>query len=184
MGLTPAATLAVAAGPVAEYVTAAGLVVGYSLAAARALIAEHGEVRKAKKAQFYFLYGTNAAIEQVHRSRSSSGPRKGQQQAATEAKKCQTRSRPNQLSRPVRAIHPEGSLPRAGVSAALTWRCRAGCTSSGWCGAGFGPSAIQEGRGFAGAALQRGARRLRPGCWLGPARLAGAEAETDGSAGG
>ncbi len=63
MGLTPAATLAVAAGPVAEYVTAAGLVVGYSLAAARALIAEHGEVRKAKKAQFYFLYGTNAAIE-------------------------------------------------------------------------------------------------------------------------
>jgi hypothetical protein len=62
MGFTPASALAVAAGPVAEYLTAAGLVLGYSLTAARALIGEHEELRKAKKAQFYFLYGTNAAI--------------------------------------------------------------------------------------------------------------------------
>lgn len=49
MGLTPAATLAVATGPVAEYLTAAGLVVGYGLTAARALIGEHEELRRAKR---------------------------------------------------------------------------------------------------------------------------------------
>ena len=41
---------------------------------------------------------------------------------------------------------------------------------------------VRIGPGFAGAALQRGALRLRPGCWLGPARLAGAVAKADGSA--
>jgi hypothetical protein len=48
------------------------------------------------------------------------------------------------------------------------------------------PSASSEpvriGPGFAGAALQRGALRLRPGCRLGPARLAGAVAQADGPA--
>jgi hypothetical protein len=61
--VTLPATLAVAAGPVGAYITAAGVAVGYSTAAARALIDEYQEIRTAKKAQFYFLFGTSERLE-------------------------------------------------------------------------------------------------------------------------
>jgi len=40
--------------------------VGYSMATARALIDEYQEIRTAKKAQFYFLFGTNERLEATH----------------------------------------------------------------------------------------------------------------------
>jgi hypothetical protein len=60
--VTLPATLAVAAGPVGTYITAAGIAVGYSVATARALIDEHKEIGSVKKAQFYFLFGTNERL--------------------------------------------------------------------------------------------------------------------------
>lgn len=61
--VTLPATLAVAAGPAGAFISAAGTVVGASVATARALIDEHKEVRSAKKAQFYFLYGTREHLQ-------------------------------------------------------------------------------------------------------------------------
>ena len=52
-----------AAGPVGGYITAAGVAVGYGVATARALIDEHQEIRSAKKAQFYFIFGTNERLQ-------------------------------------------------------------------------------------------------------------------------
>lgn len=57
--VTLPATLTVAAGPPAAYIAVAGLVVSGSVATGRALIDEYCEIRSQKKAQFYFLYGTN-----------------------------------------------------------------------------------------------------------------------------
>lgn len=61
--VTLPATLAVAAGPAGAFIGAAGVVVGYSVATARALIDERKELKTAKKAQFYFLYGTREQLE-------------------------------------------------------------------------------------------------------------------------
>ena len=61
--VTLPATLAVAAGPVGGYITAAGVAVGYGVATARALIDEHQEICSAKKAQFYFLFGTDERLQ-------------------------------------------------------------------------------------------------------------------------
>jgi hypothetical protein len=55
-------SLAVAAGPIAQLTTATAMVFGLSLGTARGLIDENDEIRKAKKAQFYFLYGTNERL--------------------------------------------------------------------------------------------------------------------------
>lgn len=64
-GVTLPAALAVAAGPAGAFITAAGVVVGGSIAAARALIDEQKEVRAAKKAQFYFLYGLQEGLRRA-----------------------------------------------------------------------------------------------------------------------
>jgi hypothetical protein len=61
--VTLPATLAVAAGPAGAFISAAGVVVGASVATARALVDEHKEIRSAKKAQFYFLYGTKEQLQ-------------------------------------------------------------------------------------------------------------------------
>jgi hypothetical protein len=54
--------LAVAAGPTGQLMTATGMVFGMAYGTARGLIDEHDEIKKAKKAQFYFLYGTNEML--------------------------------------------------------------------------------------------------------------------------
>ncbi|SBS78209.1 hypothetical protein MHPYR_520046 [uncultured Mycobacterium sp.] len=61
--VTLPATLAVAAGPAGAFISAAGTVVGVSVATARALMDERKELRSAKKAQFYFLYGTREQLQ-------------------------------------------------------------------------------------------------------------------------
>lgn len=57
------ATLAVAAGPVQGLITFTGLAVGFGLATTHALIDESKEIRSAKKAQFYFLFGTGERLQ-------------------------------------------------------------------------------------------------------------------------
>ena len=42
--------------------TATGMVFGVGLGTAHALIDEHKEIKKAKKAQFYFLYATDQML--------------------------------------------------------------------------------------------------------------------------
>jgi hypothetical protein len=55
-------SLTIAAGPVGQLMTATGLVFGVGLGTIHGLIDEHAEIKKAKKAQFYFLYGTNEML--------------------------------------------------------------------------------------------------------------------------
>jgi hypothetical protein len=60
---TGACSLAVAAGPVGQIMTATGMVYGLAWGAARALIAESDAKNEAiKGAQFYFLYGTEKKL--------------------------------------------------------------------------------------------------------------------------
>jgi hypothetical protein len=60
--VTLPSTLAVAAGPAPAYISAAGLLVGYGVTTTKALIDEYQEIKSAKKAQFYFLFGTNEQL--------------------------------------------------------------------------------------------------------------------------
>jgi hypothetical protein len=55
-------SLAVAAGPIGQLMTATAMVFGVGLGTAHALIDEHKEIKKAKKAQFYFLYATDQML--------------------------------------------------------------------------------------------------------------------------
>ena len=61
-GLVLPLTLSVAVGPASAYLATAGVGAGYGVAAVRAFIDEHQEIRAAKKAQFYFLYGTGERL--------------------------------------------------------------------------------------------------------------------------
>lgn len=64
IGLAAAApfSLAVAAGPIGQLMTATAMVFGFGLGTVRGLIDENDEIKTAKKAQFYFLYGTNEKL--------------------------------------------------------------------------------------------------------------------------
>jgi hypothetical protein len=54
--------LAVAAGPIGQMMTATGMVFGAAWGTARALIDESDAIEEAKRAQFYFLYGTREKL--------------------------------------------------------------------------------------------------------------------------
>ena len=57
------AALAVAVGPIAQFAAAATVVTGISIATAQALGDENEKIDDdAKKAQFYFLYGTRERL--------------------------------------------------------------------------------------------------------------------------
>ena len=55
-------SLGIAAGPMQAFIAAASVVTGTTIAAVKSLIKESDAIAEAKKAQFYFLYGTNELL--------------------------------------------------------------------------------------------------------------------------
>jgi putative Ca2+/H+ antiporter (TMEM165/GDT1 family) len=60
--VAPVATY-VAAGPISLFISATTLAAGYGYTAASAVLSERAEIKKAQKAQFYFLHGTRARLD-------------------------------------------------------------------------------------------------------------------------
>lgn len=55
-------SLGIAAGPAQAFITAAGVVTGTTIATVKSLIKEKDAIAEARKAQFYFLYGTDQML--------------------------------------------------------------------------------------------------------------------------